>query len=144
MNIKKIILTKISNIIEIKNIKESDFNLKLDKLASIIQNNPSIIHFYPINDEKVNIDFALKLRQLTSLFNSYLIIVNRLDIVKIVDADGVLFNNNGYNYKYFDKFFHNDKFIAYDFKNTNNDLDIKNFDYVINSSAVENLNIIEL
>lgn len=144
MNIKNVILSKISNIIEIKSIKASEIDSKLDKLASLIAKSPAIVHFYPISDEKLNIDLAKKLRQLTSTFNSYFVVVNRLDIAKIADSDGVLFNKDGYNYKYFDKFFHDDKFIAYDFKNSKNELDIKNFDYVINSSAVETFNIIEL
>ena len=144
MNIKKVILSKISNIIEIKSIKANEIDSQLDKLASLIAKSPAIVHFYPTCDEKLNIDFAQKLRQLTSIFNSYFVVVNRLDIAKIAESDGVLFNKDGYNYKYFDKFFHDDKFIAYDFKNAQCNLDIKNFDYVINSSAVETFNIIEL
>ncbi|MBE7708797.1 MAG: hypothetical protein E7Z88_08855 [Cyanobacteria bacterium SIG27] len=62
----------------------------LNSAANALKNGAKIIQFYSKNaTDKQNLETALKLRQLCSIFNALLIINSRVDIAQIVQADGV-------------------------------------------------------
>ena len=98
-NIKKIIFIGKEEYLEItldKNYNDS----YLDLAGKYLKQGFKIIHI--VNNNLSDNEFlylAQKMRQLCSFFNSLLFISNRADIVKIVEADGIVLDNNAISYE---------------------------------------------
>ena len=79
-------------------INAKDYNSEndlLNKVAEKLNNGADILEFRGNNlSSSKFLSVALKLRELTALFNSLLIIYDRIDIAKLVKADGILLDKN--------------------------------------------------
>ncbi len=94
-NLNKYLLNKRSKYILLKtseeDIEENDF---LDKLAEILKNGTDIIEIrFCGNNTKKKLQLGKKIRELTAIFGSLLIIYDRVDIAKLLKADGVLLDS---------------------------------------------------
>lgn len=87
----------------------------LDTIASYLKKENVIIHLKNLcTKTNVFLDFAQKVRQLSSIYNSLLIIEDRADIANIVEADGIYINSDCINYNNAIKLMTNDKLICSD------------------------------
>lgn len=74
------------------NTEENEF---LDNLASLLNNGADIIELNGTNiSTKKFLNLAQKARELSAIFNALLFIFDRVDIARLIDADGVITNKN--------------------------------------------------
>ena len=114
-NIKSLRLNKVDKILIIeKRLFKSSAQI-LDKTAQYLDSGVNLIEFFPDNIKDIeNLEIAQKLRQLSSIYDSLFVIKNRLDIVQITDADGIIIDINSINIAYIKKYLKNNKFIGFD------------------------------
>ena len=129
-NLKQIFLNNKKEALLINRINNQSIDEILDKTGYFLKNNIKIIHFY-INElsDNDNLNIAFKLRQLCSIYEAILIINSRLDIAKIVNADGICLKKDDINIKYAKNILDKDKFFSYLIDNDNIE-DINKFDYI--------------
>lgn len=74
-----------------------DGNKFLNEAAKTLKKGADILHVFPLElcPESITVEWMKKLRELCSIYNCLLIINNRLDIARVIEADGVFFDENG-------------------------------------------------
>ncbi len=91
----------------------SDIDFDLDKVANILNNDIKIIIFKNnvLNDTDF-LNIALKIRQLTSLYEALFLIERRIDLAFLADSDGVFLDNSSVKAIDAIKILTKDKFFA--------------------------------
>lgn len=91
----------------------SDIDFDLDKVANILNNDIKIIIFKNnvLNDTDF-LNIALKIRQLTSLYEALFLIERRIDLAFLADSDGVFLDNSSVKTIDAIKILTKDKFFA--------------------------------
>lgn len=85
----------------------------LNTIAQALNNGTKIIQFYDKKiTDKENVELALKIRQLCSIFNALFIINSRADIAQIVNADGLCLFKDDITFQQAKSFFHKDIIFA--------------------------------
>ncbi|MBR2068835.1 MAG: thiamine phosphate synthase [Candidatus Gastranaerophilales bacterium] len=113
LDIKNTILKnkKTCYIFDVTNITDD----MLDKIAFALNNGANIIQLNPKNITSIEfLNFSIKVRQLTSLFNALLIIQDRVDIAIMTESDGVFLDKNSADISYVKKIFDSSKLIGSD------------------------------
>ncbi len=109
----------------------------LDYLCNKIKDIPSIVILKTTNiSSKIALDLAFKIRQITSLFSSLFLIEDRMDILKLTDADGILITFDSIDISYAKKIIDKEKFFAY-FLKSNQNIDVSEFDFLVSSNKEE-------
>ncbi len=79
-----------------------DGNKFLNDAGKKLKKKADILHAFPLNGEleelfcdNITVEWMKKLRELCSIYNCLLIINNRLDIARVIEADGVFFDKCG-------------------------------------------------
>ena len=75
------------------------------------------------------ISTAFKLRQLSSIYETILIIYDRIDVALISNADGILLDKDSFNYTQATKLIENDKYIGFILSEMSEDID--NYDFIV-------------
>ncbi len=131
-DIKLARLKLINSIKPFKYNKSTSIDEFLDKAAQYAKTTNVIVVFDTyLLDSMLLVELASKLRQICSLYNSLLFINDRLDIFKIVDADGLVLNNRSYDLKQVKKFVSDEKYIAYLVSENEDIKNINDFDFII-------------
>ena len=105
----KILLAQRNNYISINTKDYFSENDLLNKVAEKLNSGVDILELRGDNLSSAKfLSVALKLRELTALFNSLLIIYDRIDIAKLVKADGILADENTITVPYAKKLIEND------------------------------------
>lgn len=122
-DIKKMIFIDKEDYLEIaldKNFNDS----YLDLAGKYLKQGFKIVHIVNINlSDNEFLYLAQKLRQLCSFFNSLLFVSNRADVVKIVEADGIVLDKNAIPYEKIKKVLSSDILIGSYLDNTYADYD---------------------
>lgn len=85
----------------------------LNTIAQALNNGTKIIQFYDKKiTDKENVELALKIRQLCSIFNALFIINSRADIAQTVKADGICLFENDISIQQAKNLFHDKTIIA--------------------------------
>ncbi len=93
LNLKNILLNSKENIVFVK--FDCDMDNFLDSCASIIIDNKKIICFLENNKtDRENILCLKKLKQITTMFDTILIVKSRFDYLKLCLLDGILLDYN--------------------------------------------------
>jgi len=140
----KILLTQKNNYMSVNAQNFSSENDLLNKVADKLNNDVNILEFRGDNLTSANfLSIALKLRELTALFNSLLIIYDRIDIAKLVNADGILLDENTVDISQAKKLTEND-YLAGFLCNTQKEADFaqeKNYDFIVSKEQFKNITI---
>lgn len=109
-----------------------DNQTSLDKVAEELYGNIGLVEISGHNIPSGEfLDFAQKVKQLCAQFDKTLIIRERLDIAKIVEADGIFLTNNDIPAKYIYNILPKDIIIGSD------DLENNDSDYYLLNSPLE-------
>ena len=99
-NIKNVILNRNKRMLLVEPESNISPELYLDSIGCLIYNKG--IKIIQLNGSKLTssdfLSFAFKLRQITSIFNVLFFIEDRLDIAKIIDADGVFLSETSIDF----------------------------------------------
>ena len=130
LNVKKELLDK-KKVISIIRINTNS-NSTIDFIASLVKNNPQIIQLEmgDINSKNF-LELCFKLQQITSMFDSLLIIKDRLDIVLIINSDGIYIDNSCYDVKYIKNILSDDKIIGSESNSSYYDYNINDKKYIV-------------
>ena len=131
IDIKNKLLTDryICNVLKINNAN----NKTLDKIAYMLDNGQNFLQFKQGTSSLSDyFEILLKIRQLCPIYNAILIVEDRIDIAKMIGADGIFISNNSIKYKFLSKIIDDDMIIGSDIINS----DFSN--YVISDVNVEN------
>ena len=113
LNLKNEILKKIKSC-RIYKINSCNSNV-LDKIAANLKYNKNIIQLEQGNISSNNfLSLCKSLRQLTSIYDSLLIIKDRIDIACIIDADGIFLTKDTVDYNSALKIANKNKIIGSD------------------------------
>ena len=130
LNLKKELLDK-KKVISIIKIN-SNSNSTIDFIASIVKNEPQIIQLEMGNiNSKYFLELCFKVQQITSMFDSLLIIKDRLDIVQIINSDGLYMDDSCYDIRYIKNILSDDKIIGSDFNSDHCDYNINDKKYIV-------------
>ena len=95
-DINNLTLQKRNNYFLINMNEYSEENELLNSVGKLLKNGTDILHVIPyFGFDKISVERMKKLRELCSIYNCLLIINNRLDIARVVEADGVFFDEEG-------------------------------------------------
>lgn len=115
------------------NVKQDN----LDYIAAYISKKPCAVIFLARNsDDKTSIKFLFQLRQICSLFNSLLFVLERADFSKITDCDGIVLDKNSITLKQAKTILDNDKIFCYLAKNSDNIDTEEGFDLIIDENKI--------
>ena len=140
----KILLEKKNNYISVNAKDYISENDLLNKAAEKLNNGVDILEFRGENLTSSNfLSTALKLRELTALFNSLLIIYDRIDIAKLVKADGILLSKNTIDILQAKKLIENDYLAGFycERKEETDSLQTEYYDFVVSKEQLENITI---
>ena len=126
MDIKEVLLkNKNESIIFDENSNLNQENL-LDTVAHYLNCGIKIIQYFDKSkSDKINLETAVKLRQLCSMFDALLIINHRADIAQLSKADGICLDDNDLSEIQVLEIIDDNKFIAFFDKNNPEIIDFK-------------------
>lgn len=112
----------------------------LDAIAKELENGVQVVELRETCSAKEIIEHGKRIRELCSIYDALFIVYDRLDIAKIVLADGVFLPKNGIDIKLARNFFESNIIIGttIDDEVTIKEKEIENFDYVIYNKIKQN------
>ena len=145
-NIKSIILKNKNLHLLVSSSWYNSENEFIDNVALMLKNGVKLIQYKDNKSSKDILRIGQKLRQLCSIYEALFIIYDRIDLAKILEADGVHFDCESIKLKEAKKILDNDFIIGITAYNTNDIVNAVqyNIDYVIldyNFNSDINLNI---
>ena len=76
-----------------------DGNKFLNEAGKELKDGADILHAFPLISEhfsdSITVEWMKKLRELCAIYNCLLIINNRLDIARVIEADGIFLDEKG-------------------------------------------------
>lgn len=127
-----------------KILTDSDYKSETDFLnlaADILSSGADIIELRLLKQPtNVLLSVARKLRELSSYFNALLIIYDRIDIAKIVNADGIMLDGLSFTHNDANKLIENSMMIGYDATNSNLLNNISKCDFILANDDIKDIN----
>lgn len=112
----------------------------LDAIAKELENGIQVVELRENCPAKIIIEHGKRIRELCSIYNTLFIIYDRLDIAKIVHADGIHLPIDGIDIKTAKEFFEENIIVGTNIE-TNSEIsyaELNKFDYVICNESLAN------
>ena len=119
-------------------IKDED--LFLNTVAQNLKNGVEVVEFCGNNLSSFEFfSVAKKLRDLSGVFNAILIIKDRIDIAKLINADGVIIDNNSIPIKYTQQLIENGLLLGYNAEDNKSaqEAEEQGVDFLVSNMALD-------